>query len=102
MIVKIGTIENAPGANLKSYQEPQNTTSGAGIDSNTKAATVPVPVNDQIALSLATKFVQDATLGQDLRLERIIELKTAILNEQYSYDPLLVGRALIEEALQSR
>ncbi|HLH00209.1 MAG TPA: hypothetical protein VKX49_28135 [Bryobacteraceae bacterium] len=101
MIVKIGAIEDTPGANLKLHEELQKRTSGTGVGSS-NAATIAVPLNDQIALSLATKFLQSANLGQDLRLERILELKTAILNEQYSCDPLLVSRALIEELLQSQ
>jgi anti-sigma28 factor (negative regulator of flagellin synthesis) len=66
----------------------------------TEAPKVPIPVSDQIALSLATKLLQQAsTAGEGARLDRILQLKTAIVKEQYRYDPLAVGHALIEANL---
>jgi len=60
----------------------------------------PIPVNDQIALSLATNLLQQASnAGEQSRLDRILQLKTAIVKEQYRYDPLAVGHALIEASL---
>jgi anti-sigma28 factor (negative regulator of flagellin synthesis) len=65
-----------------------------------EAPKVLTPVNDQIALSLATKLLQQASsAGEEVRLQRILQLKTAIVKEQYRYDPLAVGHALVEASL---
>lgn len=58
------------------------------------------PIDDRIALSIATKLVQQATLaGEQARLNRILELKNAIQTRQYIVDPLAVGHAVIEAHL---
>jgi len=101
MIVKNGETANVPSPSLeRSYQSHEITSvSESASDSNT--TNVPVPVTDQIALSLATKFLQQAAnAGGEVQLERILQLKTAIVKEQYQYDPLVVGRALIEAHLR--
>jgi anti-sigma28 factor (negative regulator of flagellin synthesis) len=65
-----------------------------------EAPKIPIPVSDQIALSLATKLLQQASVaGEGARLDRILQLKTAIVKQQYRYDPLAVGHALIEAHL---
>lgn len=83
-------------------ERPQSHEIGSATETaSRKVTTIPVPVNDQIALSLATTFLQQAAnAGEQVRLERILQLKTALVKEQYQYDPLVVGRALIEAHLR--
>ena len=101
MIVNNGESANAPGLSLERPQQLHEITNPTEIASQTTATNAPVPVTDQIALSLATKFLQKATnAGEEVRLERILQLKTAIVKKQYQYDPLVVGRALIEAHLR--
>lgn len=100
MIVKIGETTNVQSPSLQ-LPEPHKITSAQEIASESNATKIPLPVSDQIALSLATKFLQPAaSAGENVRLERILQLKTAIVKEQYQYDPLVVGRALIEAHLR--
>jgi anti-sigma28 factor (negative regulator of flagellin synthesis) len=100
-IVKNADAANVPGLSLD-HPQPSHEISGVtGITSESNASKVLVPVTDQIALSLATKFLQQAAnAGGEVRLERILQLKTAIVKEQYVSDPLVVGRALIEAHLR--
>jgi anti-sigma28 factor (negative regulator of flagellin synthesis) len=101
MIVKNGETANVPSHSLKRYQQSHEIASTTEIASDSNATKVSVPVNDQIALSLATKFLQQAAnAGEATRSERILQLKTAIVKEQYQCDPLVVDRALIEAHLQ--
>src|ERR1700693_4673095 len=100
MIVKIVASANGPSPRLERSHQSHEITSAAKNASDSGATQVPVPVNDQIALSLATKFLQPAAnAGEQVRLERILQLKTAIVKEQYQYDPFVVGRALVEAHL---
>lgn len=63
----------------------------------------PAAVDDRIALSVATNVVEQAsTIGQDARLTRVLQLKTAIEKDQYVIDPMAVSHALIESELQGR
>ena len=99
MIVNNGETANAPGPSLERHQQTHEITTETGFKSNATKASI--PVNDQIALSLATNFLQQAANpGEDARLERILQLRTAIIKDQYQYDPLVVGRALIEARLR--
>ena len=101
MILKNGEIVNVPSPNLERPQQSQETSSATEIASNSNPTEVPALVNDQVALSLATKFLQQTAIaGEGVRLERILQLKTVIVKEQYRYDPLVVGRALIEAHLR--
>src|SRR5438046_819303 len=97
MIVKNGETPNVPSPTLESSHQSHEVTSATEIASDSNATKISVPVNDQIALSLATKFLlQAANAGGEVQLQRILQLKTAIVKEQYQYDPFVVGRALIE------
>jgi anti-sigma28 factor (negative regulator of flagellin synthesis) len=101
MIVNNGEIANIPRLSPERPQQSRDIDRATVITSDSSATNAPVPVNDQIALSLATKFLQKATnAGEDVRLERILQLQTAIVTDQYQYDPLVVGRALIEAHLR--
>jgi len=63
----------------------------------------PTTVDDQIALSVATNVVQQASsIGEDARITRVLQLKTAIEKDQYVIDPMAVSHALIESELQGR
>jgi anti-sigma28 factor (negative regulator of flagellin synthesis) len=102
MIVKNGDTPDLPGVNLERTQQSREVSNAAPPEApvTSEAQKLPTPVNDRIALSLATKLLQQATTaGEDVRLERILQLKTAIVKEQYRYDPLAVGHALIEASL---
>ncbi|HWY47342.1 MAG TPA: hypothetical protein VNX70_08155 [Bryobacteraceae bacterium] len=102
MIVKNGETPDLPGVNLERTQQSREVSGAATPEApaNSAAPKAPTPVNDQIALSLATNLVQQASsAGQQARLERILQLRTAIVKEQYRYDPLAVGHALIEANL---
>jgi anti-sigma28 factor (negative regulator of flagellin synthesis) len=102
MIVKNGDTPDLPGVNLDRAQQSREVTHAAPPESpvTIEAPKAPTPVNDQIALSLATKLLQQvSTAGQQARLDRILQLKTAIVKQQYRYDPLAVGHALIEAHL---
>ena len=102
MIVKHGNIPDLPGINLERAQQSREVSNATPPEApvNSEAPKVPTPVNDQIALSLATKILQQASkAGEEARLERILQLRTAIVKEQYRYDPLAVGHALIEASL---
>jgi anti-sigma28 factor (negative regulator of flagellin synthesis) len=101
MIVKNGETATVPSPSLEHSHQSHEISSAMRSISESNATNVSVPVNDQIALSLATKFLQQATNGDEAaRLERILQLRTAIVKEQYQYDPLVVGRALIEAHLR--
>ena len=99
MIVKNGETPDLTGVNLdRTQQSREAAQSEAAV--TIEAPKVPTPVNDQIALSLATKLLSQATTaGEEVRLERILQLKTAIVKAQYRYDPLAVGHALVEAHL---
>lgn len=63
----------------------------------------PAVLDDRIALSMASRLVQQSSgTGDAAQLARILELKTAIENGQYSIDPLAVSQALIEAELMGR
>jgi anti-sigma28 factor (negative regulator of flagellin synthesis) len=58
------------------------------------------PVDDTVAFSEAANFVQQtSSAGEQSRLARILQLKTAIEKNQYSVDPLAVSHAVIKAAL---
>jgi anti-sigma28 factor (negative regulator of flagellin synthesis) len=102
MIVKNGDSPDRPGINLERTQQPREISTAAAPEAPVTSAApkAPTPVNDQIALSLATNLLQQAShAGEQARLDRILQLKTAIVKEQYQYDPLVVGQALIEAHL---
>jgi len=102
MIVKQGDTPDVAGANLERTQQSREVSNAATpeVPASSAAPKAATPVNDQIALSLATNLVQQAsTAGQQASLERILQLRTAIVKEQYRYDPLAVGHALIEAGL---
>ncbi len=102
MIVKNGETPDLPGVNLERTQQSREVSGAVTPEAPASSAApkAPTPVNDQIALSLATNLVQQASsAGQQARLERILQLRTAIVKEQYRYDPLAVGHALIEANL---
>jgi len=102
MIVKNGETPDVSAVNLERTQQSREVTHAAPPEApvTSEAPKVPVPINDQIALSLATKLLQQAsTAGEQARLDRILQLKTAIIKQQYRYDPLAVGHALIEAHL---
>jgi len=102
MIVKNGDTPDLSGVNLDRAQQSREVTHAAPPEApvTSEAPKVPIPINDQIALSLATKLLQQAsTAGEGARLDRILQLKTAIVKEQYRYDPLAVGHALVEAHL---
>lgn len=64
------------------------------------AAKDSIPVDDRVALSLATNLLQQASQADSsARLARILELKDAIQKNQYRVDPMKVSRALIEAQL---
>lgn len=102
MIVKHGQTPDVPGVNLERVQQSREVSHAAPPETpvTSEVPKAPTPVNDQIALSLATKLLQQvSTAGEESRLQRILQLKTAIVKEQYRYDPLAVGHALIEASL---
>lgn len=102
MIVKHGDTPNLPGVSLDRAQQSREVSNAAPPEApvTSSAPKVAVPLNDQIALSLATKLLQQASsAGEQARLDRILQLKTAIVKEQYRYDPLAVGHALVEASL---
>ena len=102
MIVKNGETPDLSGVSLDRAQQSREVTHAAPPEApvTNVAPKAPTPLNDQIALSLATKLLQQAsTAGQEARLDRILQLKTAIVKEQYRYDPLAVGHALVEAHL---
>ena len=102
MIVKNGETPDVSAINLERAQQSREVSQAATPEAPASSPTpkAPTPVNDQIALSLATNLVQQASsAGESARLERILQLKTAIVKEQYRYDPLAVGHALIEAHL---
>ena len=102
MIVKHGDTPNVPGIDLERAQQSREVAHAAPPESpvTSSAPKVAGPLNDQIALSLATKLLQQASsAGEQARLDRILQLKTAIVKSQYRYDPLAVGHALIEASL---
>jgi len=102
MIVKNGDSPDRPGINLERAQQSREVSNAVPPEGpvSSEAPKAPIPVNDQIALSLATKFLQQASkAGEEARLDRILQLKTAIVKQQYQYDPLVVGHALIEAHL---
>jgi len=70
---------------------------------NVPASPTPTVLDDRIALSMASRLVQQSsTEGDSAQLTRILELKTAIEKGQYGVDPLIVSHALIEAELQGR
>lgn len=102
MIVKNGDTPDLSGVSLDRAQQSREVSHAAPPESpvTIEAPKVLTPVNDQIALSLATKLLQQASsAGEEVRLQRILQLKTAIVKEQYRYDPLAVGHALVEASL---
>jgi len=102
MIVKNGESPDRPIINLERTQQSREVSNAAPPQAPVSSAApkTPTPVNDQIALSLATNLLQQAShAGEQARLDRILQLKTAIVKEQYQYDPLAVGHALIEAHL---
>ena len=102
MIVKNGETPDVSAINLERAQQSREVSNAATpeVPASSAAPKASTPVNDQIALSLATNLVQQASnAGEQARLERILQLRTAIVKEQYRYDPLAVGHALIEAGL---
>jgi anti-sigma28 factor (negative regulator of flagellin synthesis) len=101
MIVKNGETPDVPVVSLERAQQSREVSNAQPEKSVTSnAPKVPAPVSDQIALSLATRLLQQASkAGDDVRLERILQLKTAIVKNQYRYDPLVVSRAVIQARL---
>lgn len=102
MIVKHGETPDVSAVNLERAQQSREISNATPPESTVvnQEPKVPAQVSDQIALSLATKLLQQAsTAGEEARLQRILQLKTAIVKEQYRYDPLAVGHALIEAHL---
>ena len=102
MIVKNGETPDVSAINLERTQQSREVAQAAPPEAPVTIETpkAPIPVNDQIALSLATKLLQQASVaGEEARLDRILQLKTAIVKQQYRYDPLAVGHALVEAHL---
>jgi len=102
MIVKNGDSPDLPVVNLERTQQSREVSNAVPPEPSVSSAPpkAPAPVNDQIALSLATNLLQQASnAGEQSRLDRILQLKTAIVKEQYRYDPLVVGQALIQAHL---
>jgi hypothetical protein len=102
MIVKNGETPDVSATNLERTQQSREVAQAAPPEApvTIEAPKAPIPVNDQIALSLATKLLQQASVaGEEARLDRILQLKTAIVKQQYRYDPLAVGHALVEAHL---
>jgi anti-sigma28 factor (negative regulator of flagellin synthesis) len=102
MIVKNQNSPDLPAVNLERTQQSREVSNAAPPETPVSSVPpkAPTPVNDQIALSLATNLLQQASsAGQQAALNRILQLKTAIVKEQYRYDPLEVGHALIEANL---
>ena len=97
MTIKHGTAVDVSASNL------DRTLGSHEVQSATTPQTpnkIPATVDDRIALSMATRLVQQALKGgDDARLDRILQLKTAIQKHQYSVDPLKVSHALIEAEL---
>src|SRR5437868_11551 len=72
MIVNNGEIANIPRLSPERPQQSRDIDRATVITSDSSATNAPVPVNDQIALSLATKFLQKATnAGEDVRLSQL-------------------------------
>ncbi len=102
MIVKHGDTPNLPGVSLDRAEQSREVSNAAKPEAPviSEPQRDSVPLNDRIALSLATNLLQQASkAGEQARLDRILQLKTAIIKEQYRYDPLAVGHALIEASL---
>ena len=102
MIVKHGETPDVPVVSLDRTQQSREVHNAALPENSvaSHAPKIPTPVSDQIALSLATRLLQQASkAGDDVRLERILQLKTAIVKNQYRYDPLVVSRAVIQARL---
>jgi len=96
MIINRGDSLDLTSSNVGRSAAAQEAEAQAAI----KAPPIPTGVNDQIALSLATNYVQQATsAGSDARLERILALKHAIQAEQYLVEPNAVSHALIRATL---
>jgi hypothetical protein len=86
MIVKNGEMANAPRSSLDRSSQSHEIASTMEIDSDNNATKVSID-NDQIALSLATKFLQQAAnSGEDAQLERILQLMTAIIKNSINTD----------------
>jgi len=102
MIVKNGDSPDLSGINLERTQQSREVSNAVPPETPATSAApkAPIPVNDQIALSLATNILQQASkAGEQARLDRILQLKTAIVKEQYRFDPLAVGQALVQAHL---
>ncbi len=101
MIVKNGETPDVPVVSLERTHQSREVSNAQPENSvASHAPKLPAPVSDQIALSLATRLLQQASkAGDDVRLERILQLKTAIVKNQYRYDPLVVSRAVIQARL---
>jgi anti-sigma28 factor (negative regulator of flagellin synthesis) len=97
MTIKNGTAVDVSASNLDRTLGSHEVQSAETLQPPTK---IPVAVDDRIALSMATRLVQQTLEGTDPgRLDRILELKTAIQKHQYSVDPLKVSHALVEAEL---
>jgi anti-sigma28 factor (negative regulator of flagellin synthesis) len=97
MTIKQGTAVDVSASNVDRTLGSHEVQSANTSQTPTK---IPVGVDDKIALSMATRLVQQTLEGTDgTRLNRILELKTAIQNHQYGIDPLKVSHALIEAEL---
>ena len=86
MTIKNGTAVDVSASNVDRTLGSHEVQSAETLQPPTK---IPVAVDDRIALSMATRLVQQTLEGTDPgRLDRILELKTAIQKHQYSVDPL--------------
>lgn len=97
MTIKHG---DTPGVSISNLERALESREVSHANTSPSESKVPTPVNDQIALSMASKLLQQTTAaGEEVRLERILQLKTAIQNSQYGVDPMKVSHALIESEL---
>jgi anti-sigma28 factor (negative regulator of flagellin synthesis) len=99
MTIKNVESPDVANANLQRTIGPED----VSTTTHTQQASTPEPLDDSIALSMASRFVKEsASAGEGDRLARILQLKTAIQKNQYSVDPLAVSHALIEAELLGR
>jgi flagellar biosynthesis anti-sigma factor FlgM len=101
MTINTGNTPEVNAANV------DRSSGSAAVDNSSVPQTVvppnPITVDDHIALSVATNVVQQASsIGSEMRLARVQQLKTAIQTNQYVIDPKAVSHALIESELLGR
>ena len=104
MTINNGEPPDVSIANLARAIGSQNLNAPNNVPaSNAPASPIPTVLDDRIALSMASRLVQQSSIESDsAQLTRILELKTAIEKGQYGVDPLIVSHALIEAELQGR